>query len=166
MEEFFQERGNIFERKRSQTGFGTMPSHKSAKGAKMSGCPPESNPSAPLFEIGPAGNLRPDPLWKGEVSDFCDAVKAEVGADPRVRCWPYRIGDAVFVAFDVTGRSGDVSLTIVEGDYIEIPMQGKALEGTDPVCLVVDMVDAFYLVSTLLEALGLPGVFGGRTMAR
>ncbi len=130
------------------------------------------SPFDPLFDIGPAGHARLNPGWTGAVSDFCEAMRTEVGANPTVRCWPYRIGNVGFIAFDVSGEGGDVSLPIAEGDCIEIPLQGKVLESTDPLCLVADTVDAFYLVSTLLEALGLPAasggvaVFGGRTIAR
>lgn len=118
------------------------------------------NPFVPLFEVGPAGHVHLHPGRREAVADFCDAVKAEVGANPTVRCWPYRAGRVTCIAFDVTGDTGDVSLTMIESDAIEIPLQGKVLGGTD--CLVIDAVDAFYLVSALLDASGGIAVFGPR----
>lgn len=130
------------------------------------------SPFAPLFEVGPAGHVYLNPRWGGAVSDFCEAVKAEVGTNPTVRCWPYRVGRVTCIAFDVTGDAGDVSLTMIERDAIEIPVQEKTLVSTDPECSVIDAVDAFYLASALLDALGLPSlidggaIFGPRIMAK
>ncbi len=106
----------------------------------------------PLFEVGPSGHVHLNSSMRGTVSDFCEAVKTEVGANPTVRCWPYRAGRATYIAFDVTGDEGDLSLTIIEGDVTEI---------TVPECSVIDAVDAFYLISALLDALGLPAASGG-----
>ncbi len=121
------------------------------------------NSLIPLFEVGPAGHVQLNPSMIGTVSDFCEAVKMEVGANPTVRCWPYRAGCTTCIAFDVTGDEGDLSLTIIEGDVTEITVRE---------CSVIDAVDAFYLISALLDALGLPAasggvaLFGGRMIAK
>jgi hypothetical protein len=108
----------------------------------------------PLFEAGPTGPPRLDARWAERVRAFCDAVHIEVGAHPKVQCWPYRIGTATCLAFDASGDSGEVNLTFLEGRATELPLDGTKLGHTDSV--VMDAVDAFYLVARLLEALGLP----------
>jgi hypothetical protein len=124
----------------------------------------------PLFEIGPSGNPRLDPLWAGRVAGFCEAVRSAVGRNPRVQCWPYRAGNAACVALDIAGEAGEINLTLLESDSIEIPLEGSKLGNSDP--RVSDAVDAFYLVSVLLESLGLSSLeggvatFGPRMMAR
>lgn len=129
-----------------------------------------ANGSTPLFEIGPAGSPRLDRRWAGRVEAFCAAVRNKVGRNPKVQCWPYRAGNATCVALDIAGEAGEISLTLLESDDIEIPMDGTKLGNSDP--RVGDAVDAFYLVSMLLESLGPSfsgdGVVtvGPRTMAK
>jgi hypothetical protein len=113
----------------------------------------DGNGSVPLFEIGPAGSPRLDPLWTERVAGFCEAVRRAVGRHPRVQCWPYRAGNAACVALDIAGEAGEISLTLLESDGIDIPMEGTKLGSRDP--RISDAVDAFYLVSVLLESLGL-----------
>jgi hypothetical protein len=112
-----------------------------------------------LFEIGPSGNPRLDPLWAGRVAEFCEAVRSAVGRNPTVQCWPYRAGNATCVALDIAGEAGEINLTLLESDSIEIPLEGSKLGNSDP--WVSDAVDAFYLVSVLLESLGLSSLESG-----
>lgn len=116
-------------------------------------------PAEPLFDIGPAGILRPNLRWAERVAAFCEAVRNEVGRNPGVVWWPYRVGNSTGVALDVSGDAGEISLTLHESDYIDIPLDGTKLGNGDP--RVIDAVDAVYLVSVLLDSLGLPSLGGG-----
>ena len=109
--------------------------------------------ATPLFRAQSDGRPKPDPRWAGAVTGFCGGVRAAVGQHPNARWWPYRSGNAACLAFDASGDRGDVSLTILEGDCVNIPLEGGQPGNADP--QVVDLVDAFYLVALLLESLGL-----------
>lgn len=128
-------------------------------------------PVEPLFDIGPAGIVRANLRWADRVSAFCEAVRNEVGMRPKVQWWPYRAGNAACMAIDVSGDAGEVNLTLLESDDIDIPLVGTKLGNSDP--RVIDAVDAVYLVSVLLDSLGLSSLGGGaailggpRTMAK
>ena len=122
--------------------------------AYRSDCPSlRAAKSAPLFLWGDAGPPRPGPEWAGAISEYCDAVRLAVGGNPTARWWPYRSGNAVCVAFDAWGDVGEVSVTIVEGDCVNIPLDRRQPGFDEP--QVADLVDACYLVALLLESLGL-----------
>lgn len=107
----------------------------------------------PLFWIGPEGSPRLDPQWAGAVADFCEAVRTAVGENPSAGWWPYRSGNAACVAFDAWGDAGEVEITILAVGRIAIQRDRREPGYYEP--QVVDLVDGFYLVALLLEALGL-----------
>jgi hypothetical protein len=79
-----------------------------------------------------------NPHWEQSLGAFCQAMRDTIGEQPKVSFWPYRIGDAAWVAFDTSGSLGDVTLTIAKDDHIDIPIQDLLAGSTDPVCLVID----------------------------
>lgn len=107
---------------------------------------------AELFEIGPVGIPRVNAVWQRPIEGLTAAIRARVGDRPRVNCWPYRLGNVGFVSLDLAGSKGNVNLTIYEADVTEI--ERLWANETTLECRVADLVDAFYLVVLLLDALG------------
>lgn len=105
-----------------------------------------------FFEIGPAGNPRMYAAWQQPIDELASAIRARVGNHPSVNCWPYRLGNIGFVSVDLAGSKGEVNLTIYEADVTEIERLG--VSETTLECRVADLVDAFYLVALLMDAVG------------
>ena len=113
----------------------------------------------PIFFAGPDSfGASVNPEWSEAVSRFLETVKTILGSNPSGRIWPYRHGGNMYLAVDLKGDKGCVSLTIYECGF-DLPFIPVFPDGGDSdwECepTVTDAVDAFYLVSFLMEHLGI-----------
>jgi hypothetical protein len=116
--------------------------------------------NAPIFFAGPDGGPSVSPDWSEAVSKFSETVRKILGPNPSGTIWPYRHAGSMFLAVDLKGDKGEVNMTIYEcgADPPFIPVfSGKEDSNWECEPTVTDAVDAFYLVSSLMKHLEIPG---------
>lgn len=107
----------------------------------------------PIFFIGPSGPLQMNASWGKMVAEFCNGVKIAVGSHATWRLRPYRLGPAAYLAFDIKGNAGEVSLTLIESGVSRLPDMTTICSTRDVECELADIVDCYYLVASVLESL-------------
>lgn len=107
----------------------------------------------PMFWIDPMGNLEVDAAWRKPVAELCVSIREVVGENVMVSYWPYRAGLVPYVALDIEGDRGEINLTIMESEVNELPSAEMLESQGDCECGVMDMVDAYYLVASVLKSL-------------
>ena len=107
----------------------------------------------PMFWIDPVGNLAVEAVWRKPVAGLCVKIREVVGENAMVSYWPYRAGLTPYVALDIEGDSGEINLTIMESEVNELPSAEMLESQGDCECRVMDMVDAYYLVVSVLKSL-------------
>ncbi len=109
--------------------------------------------SDPLFQAYPTARVCLDSNLEPAVTAFCTALQQVVGCGASVNCWTYRAGAGMYLAMDVAGAAESRSLTLMEGDKVELPTADCVARFTDLECIVTDSVDAFYLTLRVLDSL-------------
>lgn len=109
-----------------------------------------------IFLIGPNGSAQLDTAWHTLVTEFCLAMKIAVGSNVTVRLHPYRIGRTAYLAFDLKGDAGEVNMTIIESNINKLPSTVSTLRTREIECELTNMINANYLVASVLESLDAP----------
>ncbi len=107
----------------------------------------------PIFQVGPNGPLQLDVAWRSSVSEFCSGMKKAVGKNANSQLRPYRLGCTCYIAFDVRGEAGEVNVTLVESGANRLPDAATICSVREVECELVDLIDAYYLVTRVLASL-------------
>ena len=107
-----------------------------------------------FFDIDPNCHLQIKTSWKLALDEFAKGFAAAVGKQPALYIWPYRVGALTYVSVDADGEFGYMMMTIVVCGSSELPdIEDVTSDGQFQVD-VIDLVDAFYLVQAIYQAMG------------
>jgi len=116
--------------------------------------------NGPIFAIGPSGSAQLHTAWHTKITQFCVGIETAVGSHAKVHLRPYRLGQTGYLALDLKGDTGEVSITIIEGTSSKLSNTSSISCSNEIECEVMDMIDAYYLAAIVLMSLGLswPGL--------
>jgi hypothetical protein len=104
-----------------------------------------------IFDIGPMGKLRINESKRASLDALLQAIASNVGDAPKITVWPYRIGTSQWIAIDIENGATAFSITISVGGPLDLPSAEYIQRGSDLSVDVPDLVDAFYLWTSLLQ---------------
>jgi len=107
-----------------------------------------------IFDIGPNCHLQITTSWKLALDEFAKGFAAAVGKHPNLYIWPYRLGSLTYVSVDADGEFGYMMMTIVVCGRSELPKIETVTSDGQCEVDVMDLVDAFYLVQAIHQAIG------------
>lgn len=111
------------------------------------------NEKMQMYMIGPNAQLAISEQHKFALDEFVSNVIKATGATLSSKIWPYRLGGTEYVSLEIEGTAGAINLTITICGECSLPSTHDVCRARDPVVLVCDSVDAFYLVNSILTGL-------------
>jgi hypothetical protein len=107
-----------------------------------------------IFDIGPNCDLQITKPWKLALDEFAKGFAAAVGKQPALYIWPYRVGALTYVSIDIEGEFGHMMMNIAFCGRSKLPdIEDVTSDGQFQV-EVIDLVDGFYLVQAIHQAMG------------
>lgn len=104
-----------------------------------------------IFDIGPMGTLRVNESRRASLDALLQAIASKIGNASKIKVWPYRIGTSQWIAIDIENGMTAFSITLNVGGPRDLPSAEYIQRGSDLSVDVPDLVDAFYLWTSLLQ---------------
>lgn len=103
-----------------------------------------------IFNVGPNAQVNIADEFKDNVEALRLAVRNSIGQETKRSVWPYRDASGSYLALDIDGDQGSVSITMAIIGETDLRSVANAQILSDPLIYLADGVDAFYLAQAIL----------------
>lgn len=112
--------------------------------------------SGVLFEAPPQGNPRISEVHAVQLAELCEQIRGRTQSVVSITCSPHRVGHYSCVAVKFAGADGSVNLLLTVTGTLRWPTAQDYAQAPRWYINLPDAVDAMYLVTQLVERLGIP----------
>lgn len=104
-----------------------------------------------LFSVGPTAQVTVSNEFQDSITALRQAVRNTIGQETKRNIWPYRDASGSYLALDIDGDRGSVSITMAIVGETDLSEVLNTCTISNPTIYLADGVDAFYLAQTILS---------------